>query len=68
VLLWNYGNSKVGVTIATLMINLAPIFSVLIAMAFGYLPTLLQIVGGTIVLAGVVWMQVALMKRPALAR
>jgi drug/metabolite transporter (DMT)-like permease len=68
VLLWNYGNSKVGVTIATLMINLAPIFSVLIAMAFGYLPTLLQIVGGTIVLAGVVWMQVALMKRPAPAR
>ncbi len=68
VLLWNYGNSKVGVTVATLMINLAPIFSVLIAMVFGYLPTLLQIVGGAIVLAGVVWMQVALMKRPAQAR
>lgn len=68
VLLWNYGNSKVGVTIATLMINLSPICSVVIAMAFGYLPTLLQIIGGGIVLAGVVWMQVALMKRPAPAR
>ena len=68
VLLWNFGNSKVGVTVATLTINLAPIFSVLIAMGFGFLPTLLQIVGGAIVLAGVVWMQYALMKRTLRAR
>jgi drug/metabolite transporter (DMT)-like permease len=64
VLLWNYGNAKVGVTIATLMINLAPVFSVLIAMGFGYWPTPLQVIGGAMVLAGVVWMQLALMRRP----
>lgn len=61
--LWNYGNAKVGVTVATLMINTSPVFSVVIAIAFGYYPTLLQIIGGAIVLAGVVWMQVALTRQ-----
>jgi drug/metabolite transporter (DMT)-like permease len=65
--LWNFANAKVGVTVATLTINLTPIFSVLIAVAFGYEPTMLQIVGGAVVLAGVVWMQFAMMRAPRIA-
>jgi drug/metabolite transporter (DMT)-like permease len=63
--LWNFANSRVGVIVATLTINLVPVFSVMIAMAFGFLPTPYQVVGGLTVLAGVVWMQVFQMRRAA---
>ncbi|MEX0808770.1 MAG: DMT family transporter [Dongiaceae bacterium] len=63
--LWNFANSRVGVVVATLTINLVPVFSVLIAMAFGFLPTPYQVIGGLTVLAGVVWMQIFQMRRAA---
>ncbi|MEX2201415.1 MAG: DMT family transporter [Dongiaceae bacterium] len=61
--LWNFANSRVGVIVATLTINLVPVFSVLIAVAFGFLPTPYQVIGGLTVLAGVVWMQFFQMRR-----
>ncbi len=54
---WNYGASRLGTTIATVNINLVPVIAVLTAMLLGHMPTLLQVVGGALVLAGVAWVQ-----------
>ncbi len=59
VLLWNYGVSRLGVTVAALQLNLEPVFAVLIGMALGAAAGWLQLVGGVVVLAGVVWVQMA---------
>ncbi|MEX1108338.1 MAG: DMT family transporter [Dongiaceae bacterium] len=63
--LWNFANARVGVIVATLTINLVPVVSVMIAMAFGFMPTPYQVIGGLTVLAGVVWMQIFQMRRAA---
>jgi len=55
--LWNFGVSILGLPIASLYINLSAVFAVLIAMAFGFHPTWLQVLGGLIVMAGVLYMQ-----------
>lgn len=56
--LWNFGVSVVGLPISSLYINLSAVFAVLIAMAFGFHPTWLQLLGGLVVLAGVLYMQI----------
>ncbi|MGE0152186.1 MAG: DMT family transporter [Reyranellaceae bacterium] len=55
--LWNFGISVLGLPISSLYVNLSAVFAVLIAMAFGYHPTWLQVGGGLIVMAGVLYMQ-----------
>lgn len=55
--LWNFGVSILGLPIASLYINLSAVFAVLIAMAFGFHPTWLQVLGGLVVMAGVLYMQ-----------
>lgn len=55
--LWNHGVSVLGLPISSLYVNLSAVFAVLIAIAFGFYPTWLQIVGGLIVMAGVLYMQ-----------
>lgn len=54
---WNYGASRLGTTIATVNINLVPVIAVATAMALGRMPTLLQVIGGCLVIAGVLWVQ-----------
>ncbi len=54
---WNYGASRLGVTVATVNLNLVPVIAVLTAVALGHHPTLAQIVGGAVVIAGVLWVQ-----------
>jgi drug/metabolite transporter (DMT)-like permease len=56
-LLWNSGVSVVGVPVASLYINLSAVFTVLMVMALGAYPTLEQILGGLVVVAGVVYVQ-----------
>lgn len=56
-MLWNYGVSVLGLPISSLYINLSAVFAVLIAIAFGFYPTWLQIAGGAVVMAGVLYMQ-----------
>jgi len=56
-LLWNFGVSRLGVVIASMYLNLIPIAAVLTALALGYEPRAEQLVGGTVVLAGVVLAQ-----------
>jgi drug/metabolite transporter (DMT)-like permease len=58
-LLWNYGVSRLGVTVATLQLNLEPVFAVLVGVALGAAAGWLQILGGLVVLAGVIWVQMA---------
>jgi drug/metabolite transporter (DMT)-like permease len=58
VVLWNNGVRHVGVPVATLYSNMAPVFAVVVsALFFGSSITLQQIGGGILILAGVVRMQ-----------
>jgi len=58
VVLWNHGVRHVGVPVATLYSNLAPVFAVVVsALFFGASITLQQVAGGVLILAGVVRMQ-----------
>jgi len=54
---WNYGASRLGTTIATVNINLVPVIAVATAMALGHVPSLAQVAGGLLVIAGVLWVQ-----------
>ena len=58
-LLWFFGCSRVGVPVASLFQNLMPIAAVLVSLLFGREPTWAQIVGGAIILAGVLYAQLA---------
>jgi drug/metabolite transporter (DMT)-like permease len=53
VLLWNYGVSRLGLGTASLYLNAIPVFAVLIALAFGVVPSGRQVLGGLLVLTGV---------------
>jgi drug/metabolite transporter (DMT)-like permease len=57
VLLWNFGVSRLGLATASLYLNAVPVFAVLITLGLGVVPTGLQVLGGLLVLAGVVWGQ-----------
>ncbi|HWA42967.1 MAG TPA: DMT family transporter [Hypericibacter adhaerens] len=58
VVFWNMGVARLGVAISALYTNLSPVISVLLAVLFlGAETTGLQILGGLVVLAGVIWMQ-----------
>ncbi|WP_439817639.1 DMT family transporter [Zavarzinia sp. CC-PAN008] len=57
VALWNFGASRLGVTEATLIINLVPVLGVLISMAMGVEASWLQLLGGAVALGGVLWLQ-----------
>lgn len=54
---WNIGVNRVGLAAGTLWQNTVPVFAVLISLLFGIVPTLEQVVGGVIVIAGVLYMQ-----------
>jgi drug/metabolite transporter (DMT)-like permease len=57
VLLWNYGVSRLSLPIASLHMNATPVVAVLTSWALGRPPTVLQILGGLVVLSGIVYMQ-----------
>jgi drug/metabolite transporter (DMT)-like permease len=55
--LWNFGTARLGVTVAMVILNSAPVFAVLLGVALGAKPTALQLAGGAVTLAGVLWLQ-----------
>lgn len=57
VLLWNYGVSRLTLPVASLHMNGAPVVAVLTAWAIGQPPTWLQLLGGVVVVAGIVYLQ-----------
>jgi drug/metabolite transporter (DMT)-like permease len=58
VLLWNTGVSLVGVPVASLFANSAPVFAIGLAALMGREPSWLQVFGGFIVLAGIAQLQI----------
>jgi len=52
---WNEGVRRIGASRAILYMNLVPVFTVLISAATGTLPTILQFVGGALVIGAVLW-------------
>ena len=56
-LMWHTGVSRLGVTMMAIYVNFVPIVAVLIAMAFGARPTLFHLLGGVVILAGVLAVQ-----------
>lgn len=56
-LLWNFGVRRVGVVVASLVLNLVPVVAIAITAALGTPPTTLQLVGGALVIAGVMQTQ-----------
>ncbi len=65
--LWNRGVSVLGLPVSSLYVNLSPVFAVLIAIAFGFHPTWLQLAGGLVVMAGVLYMQMKKLQAAAQA-
>ncbi len=55
--LWHFGVSRVGITVASMYGNLAPVVVVCIAIWFGRYPTLLHLAGGCLIISGVVYVQ-----------
>jgi drug/metabolite transporter (DMT)-like permease len=68
VLLWNLGVSRLGLATASLYLNAVPVFAVLIALGLGVVPTLTQMFGGLLVLAGVLWGQASRSRRSSTPR
>lgn len=52
VVTWNYGVKVLGVIIASLFLNLVPIFAIVILAMLGEWPTTMQLVGGALVVTG----------------
>lgn len=55
---WHFGVSRVGLTVASMHVNLIPVVAVVIAIWFGSYPTALQLLGGALVIAGVLYAQI----------
>jgi len=64
---WNVGASRLGVSVASLWVNLVPFFAILWAMAYGFMPNAYQIVGGLVALSGVMYMQARKLRTPVRA-
>jgi drug/metabolite transporter (DMT)-like permease len=62
ILLWNTGVSLVGVAVASLFSNSAPVFAIGLAALMGAEPGWLQLVGGAIVMAGIAFHQLRQMR------
>lgn len=63
IVLWNVGVSMVGVPVASLFSNSAPVFAIGVAALMGREPSGLQLAGGAIVLGGIVQLQLRQMWR-----
>ena len=54
---WNYGVRQLGVVVASLFLNVVPVFTILITTLQGRPPTAMQLLGGALVLAGLLQSQ-----------
>jgi len=54
---WNYGVRHLGVVVASLYLNFIPVFAIGITTVMGTPPTVMQLLGGILVLAGVMQSQ-----------
>lgn len=63
VILWNVGVSLVGVPVASLFSNSAPVFAIGVAALMGSEPSWLQLGGGALVLGGIAQLQLRQIRR-----
>src|SRR5215475_18011 len=63
--LWHFGVSRVGVTVAAMYNNLIPVVAVIIAYWAGTRPSPLQLAGGAVIIAGVLFAQLMAQRRRA---
>lgn len=56
-LFWNYGVGRLGIAVASLYGNLVPVAAVVLAVAFGGAVNPVQLGGGAVILAGVLYAQ-----------
>jgi drug/metabolite transporter (DMT)-like permease len=63
--LWHFGVSRIGVTIGAMYNNLIPVAAVLVTIWAGAPPTLAQLIGGALIIAGVFHAQYRAMGRRA---
>ncbi len=63
VILWNVGVSLVGVPVASLFSNSAPVFAIGVAALMGSEPSWLQLSGGALVLGGIAQLQLRQIRR-----
>jgi drug/metabolite transporter (DMT)-like permease len=59
---WNYGVRKLGIVVASLFLNFVPVFAIIITTFMGTPPTLMQLLGGALVLIGVTQSQLRHLK------
>lgn len=62
--MWHTGVSRLGVTMMAIYVNFVPVIAVLIAMAFGARPSIFHLLGGVVILAGVLAVQLRALKKP----
>ncbi|WP_374308493.1 DMT family transporter [Dongia sp.] len=62
VYLWNFGVKRTGVVVASLYLNLVPVVSISIFAIAGTPPSLMQIVGGVLVIAGIAMSELQMLK------
>jgi drug/metabolite transporter (DMT)-like permease len=62
VVMWNIGVQRNGVVTASLYLNLTPIVAILILSLGGTPPNLQQVIGGGMVIAGILWAELATMR------
>jgi drug/metabolite transporter (DMT)-like permease len=62
VLLWNFGVQRSGVVKASLYLNLTPIIAIAILSLGGTMPNLQQVIGGAMVILGILWAELAVMR------
>ncbi|HVR65175.1 MAG TPA: DMT family transporter [Verrucomicrobiae bacterium] len=56
-ILWNYGVLRLGIVISAFYLNFVPVFAILIISLLGTPPSLMQLLGGLLVLIGVLQSQ-----------
>lgn len=61
--LWHFGVSRIGIAVSSMYTNLIPVTAALVAFVWiGTQPTLYQLVGGAIIIAGVFYAQVTALR------
>lgn len=63
ILAWNRGTARLGITTASLFLNLSPVFATLLGIALGAEASLAEVAGGALALAGVIFMQLGSLRR-----
>ncbi|MEO8557934.1 MAG: DMT family transporter [Rhodospirillales bacterium] len=65
IVLWNTAVSLIGVPLSSIYMNLQPVIAAITAAVLGSPPTIMQVIGGCVVVAGVLYVQLSKMRAGA---